>query len=187
MAVNRGKQFEGAIKEGIEKCADVSIDRFQDPMAGFAGIRNVCDFVVYRFPFQYYFECKSFYGNTLSIHSNDPKHRYGAITNDQWEGLEEKSHIPGVFAGVCAWFIDHDVTVFVPIQSLIQLKNAGRKSLNIKDIEANSILFVPIYGKKKRVLFDYDMSTLFLGLEIETRNHWDKEKPQWLRTKMTQL
>ena len=87
MAVNRGKQFEDAIESAFKKCSDVSIDRFADPAAGYAGVRNICDFIVYSYPFQYYFECKGCYGNTLSIHSNDPKKRYGAITNNQWDGL----------------------------------------------------------------------------------------------------
>ena len=40
------------------------------------------------------------------------------ITKDQWDGLVEKSKIPGVVAGIIVWFIDHDTTTFVPIQEL---------------------------------------------------------------------
>lgn len=156
MVVNRGKQFEAAIKEAIEKCPNISIDRFQDPAAGYAGIRNICDFVTYSYPFQYYFECKSFYGNTLNFQSS--------ISKDQWDGLKAKSVIPGVFAGVIAWFIDHDVTVYIPIESLVELKNSGRKSLNIKDITSNSIPFITVPGKKKRVLFEYDGKTFYREL-----------------------
>lgn len=161
MAVNRGKQFEGAIKEAIEKCPNISIDRFQDPAAGYAGIRNICDFVAYNYPFQYYFECKSFYGNTLNFK--------GDISKDQWEGLEEKSRIPGVSAGILAWFIDHDITAYVPIENLVQLKNSGHKSLNIKDITSGLIPCIPVPGKKKRVLFEYDAYSFFTHLYYLSR------------------
>ena len=58
--VNRGKDFEGQIHTGFDKVRGVSIDRLPDPMAGYAGIKNICDFIVYRYPLQYYIECKSF-------------------------------------------------------------------------------------------------------------------------------
>ena len=48
MGVSRGKQFEDAIKKAFLKHPDISFDRFPDPMAGYAGIRNICDFGVYR-------------------------------------------------------------------------------------------------------------------------------------------
>lgn len=164
MAVNRGKQLEGQIREALEKYpTKVSVDRLADPMAGYAGIRNICDFVVYEMPFQYYFECKSVSGNTLSIHSNNPKRRYGAITNDQWEGLYEKSKITGVYAGVIVWFTDHDLTVYVPIQQLVWLRDNGGKSLNVNRLDELQHFVIP--AKKKRVLFDYDMKKLldYLG------------------------
>ena len=165
MAVNRGKQFEDAIESAVMNCKNVSIDRLNDPAAGYAGVRNICDFIVYDYPYQYYFECKSCYGNTLSIHSNNPKKRYGAITNNQWEGLLEKAPIPGVQAGVIVWFIDHDITVYVPIEQLAELRNNGAKSLNIKDITNGTIAFLTVPGRKKRVLFEYDARTFlnFLG------------------------
>lgn len=148
MAVNRGKQFEGQIRKALDQYPDkISVDRFPDPMAGYAGIRNICDFGVYMYPYQYYLECKAFSGNTLNFK--------GAITKDQWEGLEEKSRIKGVKAGVLVWFVDHDVTVYVPIQELVRLKNNGYKSLNIKQLEQINTLIVP--AEKRRVLFDYDM------------------------------
>ena len=164
MGVNRGKQFEDAIKDAFEAVPGVSIDRFQDPMAGFAGISNICDFVVYQYPTQNYFECKSCYGNTLSIHSNDPKNKYGAITNTQWEGLLEKSPIPGVKAGILVWFIDHDITAFVDIRTLVELKNSGAKSLHVKHLWEKRIPYVLVPGRKKRVLFEYDAHSFLIGL-----------------------
>lgn len=156
MAVNRGKQFEEQIRQAFEMIPDTSVTRLIDPQNGYAGVRNICDYIVYHHPTQFFIECKSCYGNTLSIHSNDPKKKYGAITNNQWEGLEEMSKIKGVVAGYMIWFIDHDRTIFVPAQSMIVHRELGEKSYNIgKQWDSD---YTEIRGTKKRVLFEYDMT-----------------------------
>lgn len=142
MAVNRGKQFENVIRKAFEKVDGVSIDRLHDQTTGFVGSKNICDFIVYREPYEYYFECKSVHGNTLSFRN---------ITTTQWNGLLEKSKIPGVFAGVICWWIDKDVTRFIPIQALQFAKNFDYKSVRYDDD------YLRIHGKKKQVFFDYNM------------------------------
>ena len=155
MAVNRGKQFEDVIREAFEKVPGVSIDRLHDQTTKFKGTSaNICDFIVYREPYEYYIECKSVHGNTLSIHSNDPKHKYGNISNTQWEGLLEKSQIEGVFAGVICWWIDKDVTKFISIKEFERIRAAGYKSVRF---DYNNYYVTEIKGKKKRVFFEYDM------------------------------
>ena len=156
MAQNRGKQFEDVIRESFEKVPGVSIDRLHDQTTHYKGSTNICDFIVYREPYEYYFECKSIHGNTLSIHSNDTKRKYGSISNAQWEGLLEKSRIDGVTAGVICWFIDKDVTLFIPIQRLQICKDNGWKSINYA--KALTVAdCTEVNGKKKRVFFEYDM------------------------------
>jgi hypothetical protein len=164
VAVNRGKQFEEQVREGFAKIPNTSIDRLIDPQNGFAGVRNICDFIVYNYPNQYYIECKSCYGNTLSIHSNDPKRRYGNITNNQWEGLLEKSKIPGVKAGVLVWFIDHDETYWLDIRLLQMMRDDGYKSIPHYPEWAEEFtydMWTRIVGKKLRILFDYDFARFF--------------------------
>lgn len=148
---NRGKDFENVIKKAFEKIDDVSIDRLHDQTSGFKGSKNICDFIVYKYPKQIYLECKCCYGNTLNFHN---------ITDNQWDGLYEKSQIAGVEAGVIIWFIDHDITVYIPIEKLVELKDAGYKSINVKDLPIVSQI---IDGTKKRVFFDYDMNRLLYG------------------------
>jgi hypothetical protein len=165
--VNRGKDFEGQVYDGFSKIEGVSIDRLSDPMAGYAGVKNICDFIVYKQPTLYYIECKSCYGNTFSIHSNDPKRKYGNITNNQWEGLLEKSKIPGVRAGILLWFIDHDETYWLDIRLLQKHKDMGNKSVSycadwVTVDDLNLGKWTRISGKKRRVLFDYDFAE-FLG------------------------
>lgn len=159
MAVNRGKKFEDVIRESFEKVPGVSIDRLHDQTTHYKGSTNICDFIVYREPYEYYFECKSIHGNTLSIYGNDPKRKYGSISNAQWEGLLEKSQIDGVTAGVICWWIDKDKTVFIPIQTLKLMKTVGMKSVRYDAIDdcAGDTDMIEIKGKKKRVFFEYDM------------------------------
>ena len=174
MGVSRGKQFEDMIKKAFLKHPDISLDRFPDPMAGYAGIRNICDFGVYRLPYQYYFECKAFSGNTLNFAS--------AITKDQWDGLVEKSKIPGVMAGIIVWFIEHDTTTFVPIQELKRIRDAGAKSLNVKYLAAGNPLNIIVPGRKKRILFEYDAKTFLDNLDQWAGKKWRKEVAEaWRR------
>lgn len=149
--VNRGKQFEIVIRKSFERVEGVSIDRLNDNTAGFKGVTGICDFIVYKEPYEYYIECKSVHGNTLP---------FSNITETQWNGLLEKSKIQGVHAGIICWWIDKDITGFFPIQMLQDLKDIGDKSLNINGDWQNFYTdwkwhWVP--GKKKRVFFEYDM------------------------------
>lgn len=157
MSVNRGKQFESVVRSAFEKVPNVSIDRLHDQTTRFKGSQNICDFIVYREPYEYYFECKSVHGNTLSIHGNDPKRKYGSISNTQWEGLLEKSQIEGVTAGIICWWIDKDITRFIPIETLVVMRNYDFKSYRYDiDVYQGENSYI-IKGKKKRVFFDYDM------------------------------
>ena len=165
MAVNRGKAFEGVIQDAFEKIEGVSIDRLHDQMNGYAYSCNICDFIVYKEPYEYYIECKSVHGNTLSIHSiPKPDKRgvlhgfYGNISDTQWTGLLKKSKIDGVRAGIICWWVDKDVTLYIPISTLEMMRNLGKKSVRYDEISLDCVI---IPGKKKRVFFDYDMTTFF--------------------------
>lgn len=159
MSQNRGKQFEQIVKETFEKLPNVSIDRLHDQTTGFIGSSNICDFIVYKEPYEYYIECKSVHGYTLSINSIDKTGKgevYGNITKKQWEGLLEKSKIKGVFAGVICWWVDRNVTAYIPIQSLVII----REELGQKSVRFDNNHILPIAGKKKRVFFEYNMEVL---------------------------
>lgn len=147
MTKNKGKAFEQRIRESFEKVPNVSVDRINDQVTKFKGSTNICDFIVYKEPYEYYIECKSVHGASLP---------FSNIRENQWKGLLEKSQIEGVFAGVICWFIDKDKTLFLPIQILNQLKRTGNKSVRY-DINEYIGNVIEIKGKKKRVFFDYDM------------------------------
>ena len=166
-ATNRGKDFEKAIRDCFEKVSGVSFDRLPDPMAGYSGVRNICDFSMFSAPDMFYLECKSLYGNTLNY--------AGAITKNQWDGMYEKSSIPRCRAGVFVWFIDYDLTVFVKIQDLMNHRKSGAKSLNIQDITGDDC--VPHFildGVKKKVMFRYFGDTILLKLHKLCDEVWGK-------------
>ena len=159
MVNNVGKKFENVIKEAFEKVEGVSIDRLHDQTTGFKGSQNIADFIVYKEPYEYYIECKSVHGNTLPLRN---------ITETQWKGLFEKSKIEGVFAGVICWWIDKDVTRFIPIQLLQYMKECDKvKSYRYEfgGYEPKQYNAIEIKGKKKRVFFDYDMLDFFKRFE----------------------
>ena len=152
MAKNRGKQFEQLIREAFEKVSGVSIDRIPDQTMRHKGAANICDFIVYKKPYEYYIECKTVHGNTLP---------FSNISNTQWSGLLEKSKIQGVYAGIMCWWVDKDITKFIPIQLLQSMKENNAKSIRYDFTLFGKDLCTEIKGNKKRVFFDYDMNQFF--------------------------
>lgn len=147
MAVNRGKQFEGIVKDAFLKVPEVSVDRLHDQTTGFAGSSNICDFIIYKCPTEIYLECKSCHGGTWNL-SN--------LTDKQFNGMLDKVQTFGVVAGVMIWWIDKDVTRFIPIKTIAEMKQTDAKSIKYTTEEG---ILIP--GVKKRVFFDYDMSVMF--------------------------
>lgn len=174
---NRGKDFEKVIKESFEKVPNTSVVRLHDQTNGFAGSTNPCDFLIYHTPCLYALECKSVHGNTLPL-SN--------ITKFQWQSLLDMSKVDGVIAGVICWWIDKDVTKFIPIQVLEDEKYREAKSirydadLGLGFVNSNGILvpIVQIQGKKKRVFFDYNMEEFFKIMEIEYKRKHINDIPE---------
>ena len=166
MSVNRGKQFEDIVKGAFESVPDTHVKRLYDVQGGYLGVANECDFYVFKTPNLFLIECKSVHGNTLSISSNDPKRKYGAISNTQWEGMLAATMTKNVVAGVLCWWVDRDVTMFLPIETLHWAReHVGLKSIryDFPQQTLDSSLYnqvysaIPIEGKKKRVFFEYDM------------------------------
>lgn len=149
--INRGKQFEKVIQQGFEKVPGVSIDRLPDQQSGYVGSRNICDFIVYKYPYQYYIECKTTHGNTFPLNR---------LT--QFSELVKKHYIKGVCAGVIIWWVDKDVTKFIPIDYFIYLHSRNKKSIRYDDI---NFQVISIQGKKKRIFFDYDMEQFMKDME----------------------
>lgn len=154
MAVNRGKQFEQCLKEAFQKVPNTTVVRLHDQTTGFAGGKNPCDFIIYHRPIMYAIECKSVHGNILP---------FSNITDYQWSELLKFSEVEGMLAGVICWWIDKDVTMFLPIQIINDLRyNQGYKSYRFDWFHWNGLQeTIKIKGQKKRVFFEYDMEDFF--------------------------
>lgn len=149
MPVNYGKAFESKFKEDFLKIEGASLDRLYDPVGGFHGIKNICDFIGYVYPNIYYLECKSHQGNTFPV---------GNLT--QYDRLLSKAGLPGVRAGVILWMIDHKKVLYVPISTFKKLKENGKKSFNVKMIGNSEYFSLEIPGTVKRAFIDSDYTVL---------------------------
>lgn len=167
-----GKEFEKAIQDGLSSVG--SVTRLVDPTGKFAGVGNIADFVHYEYPYETWVECKSLYGNLFSVGDikNQDKPLAGALSRNQINGLMEKSKHKGVMGAVVIWFIDHDLTIVVPIEELLAfIETSGKKSFNVKDLEREDGLFhYVLKGEKKRVMFEYDGQDF-----VEIVNDYHKE------------
>ena len=153
MADNVGKKFEQKLKEDFLKIPGATIDRIYDTSNGFRGIKNICDFIGYRYPNIFYFECKTIKGNTFPL------------TNlKQYDKLLAKKNIKGVIAGVVLWFYEHDKVLFIPIKTFEKLKENNQKSFNIKMVEGQEYPSIVIPSVKKRTFMDSDY-TVLLSME----------------------
>lgn len=150
MGVSRGKDFEERIKEAFLRLPNTYIQRLYDSTSGFMGVHNPCDFIVYKLPILFCIECKSCYGNTLP---------WANITDNQWRELLDLDQKRGIVAGYMVWFIDRDITLFIPATEMARYREQGKKSFNVKDFTKVCCCYIP--GKKKRVFFDYDMTNFF--------------------------
>lgn len=148
MSTNRGKQWEVKVREDFMRTfPDGTIDRLYDPVGGYVGIKNICDFIAFYKKNIFYLEVKSKDGNTFPF-----------VNLTQYDKLVKKVGIPGVRTGVILWFKDHDIALYVPIKTITDMKKAGKKSLNIKDLENYNIYKLPRI--KKRVFLECDYSLL---------------------------
>lgn len=156
MSKSRGKKFEEHFRDSLKKVEGLSIERLKDPQDGYKGNGNVCDFILYKYPYQYCFELKSVQGKYFSFNN---------LTENQYYGLIEKSKIKGIIAGVVIWFVDYDKTIFVPITEIQKAKeNKIANSINMNNLDKFS--FIELEGKKKRVFFDYNLKTFFLEVNL---------------------
>ena len=160
MSVNRGKQFEDVFRECVEKVNNVALVRLHDQTMGYRGAKNPCDFLIYKSPYLYPIECKSVHGNRLPIAN---------ITDFQRQELMKMNKIDGVIAGVVCWYIDRDVTLFLPINTIRALEYNGAKSISYEIKNDPEFVTYEITGKKKRVFFDYDMDNFFHTMEKTAR------------------
>ena len=154
MSQSRGKQFEVKFKEDWKKSfPGGTIDRLYDNMSGYVAVTNISDFIAYNYPNIFYIECKSIEGNTFPWSNLS-----------QFEKLKSKIGIKGVRTGVVLWFRDHNKVWYVPISTIVKMKEEGKKSINAFKSIKEGYRIVEIPSVPKRIFLDSDYSCL-LNLE----------------------
>lgn len=109
---------------------------------------NICDFICFNTNILFLIELKSHKGASLPF-----------VNITQYEKLKGKVGIPGVRAGVILWLYEKDIVMYVPISTIMKMKNDGKKSVGLKAIEEGyNIKIIP--SVKKRVFMDSDYSCL---------------------------
>ena len=149
MASNYGKKFESKFKEDWQKMEDAIALRLIDVTMGYKSIRNVCDFVAYKYPFAYFIETKSCQGNTFN---------FGKLT--QYDDLIQYINVPGLNPAVVIWFTDHEKVCYVPLEEVQRLKKLNYKSIHVKMIGDEQYNVFEILGKLKRVYIDTDYTNV---------------------------
>lgn len=139
MPINYGKKFEQKFKiDFLKTIPNSTVDRLYDPVGGFYGIKNICDFICYSFPNIFYIELKSHKGASVPFDNIS-----------QYEKLKQKIGIPGVRCGVIVWLYDKDVVLYVPCSTIQKMKKDGKKSVGLKSInEGYRIIKIPSTKKK---------------------------------------
>ena len=120
--MNYGKKFENNFKKGVGK----ELVRLYDTTNGYAGVKNPCDFIYYKYPYQYLFELKSVKGDRFD---------FSNITDNQKEQLDFYSHIQGCNPMVIVEFREHKQIYMIPWSTIKRTMTNNKQSLNVDDCE----------------------------------------------------
>lgn len=149
MSETLGKKAEKKIKEWLDKPElGYSFDRIPDQMTGFYGSSNICDFIVFHAPRQYYIESKA---------TENDRFEFSMISQTQHDGLLKKSKIKYVYAWVIVLFASYKRAFVLNIEDIDWMIQNGKKSLNIKKIDKWPIPYKEIttIPNNRKDLLDY--------------------------------
>ncbi|GAB6152898.1 hypothetical protein JCM17380_16480 [Desulfosporosinus burensis] len=150
--VNEGKKFEKDIKNSIP--ADVYCYRIKDDGMNFLGVANICDFIVYKYPFLYLWELKSHKGKCIP---------FSAIREQQLIMLD-KIDPKGVSTGFILNFRDWGETYWVETRKLQCLKGKEeRKSISLDWCRTEGI---KVEQRLKRTRYLFDIPKLLSELSV---------------------
>ena len=149
MQQSLGKKFEKKFMEDFSKLPESDITRLYDSMSGNKGVRNISDFICYKYPYHFYIETKSHKGKSFPLSNLS-----------QYDKLKTKVGTHGVRVGVVLWLIECDKVVYIPINTITQLKSEGKKSYSVKMINNPEYRDFEIPSTKLRTFMDSDYSIL---------------------------
>ena len=153
MANTLAKKFEAKVPDDWRRTFPGSvIIRLPDQMTGYKDTsKNPCDYVAFAYGMLYMLEVKSHKGNTFP---------FSCLT--QYENLSSYLGYEDVRVGVILWLYEHDAVMYVPLNSIKQMKADGLKSVNIKMLDNENCKYkiVRIPSEKKRIYMDSDYSVM---------------------------
>lgn len=143
-----GKKAEAKIKEWLDRPDEsYSITRLYDPMGGYYGVNNICDYICYKYPNVYYIESKATYNDRFD---------FNMIRPNQREGLCKVSCIQGCFGWVIVLFAAHKRAFKFNMTDLQILIDNDIKSLNIKKINTWNVAYKELRTiPSRKLLLDY--------------------------------
>lgn len=132
MSDNFGKQAEKKIKEWLDRPEDgYCFDRFYDQMTGFYMVsRNICDFSVYKYPYNYYIESKS---------TEHDRFDFSELRDNQRNGLRKKANIEGVYGLVIVLFVTYKRAFIFNIKDIADMVDGETAELKIKSVNIKKI------------------------------------------------
>lgn len=146
--VNRGKSFEQRFKTDFERIPNSLCIRLPDQMSGYKGSgQNICDYICYNYPNQYFIECKAHKGASIP---------FDKIS--QYKKMKSVVGRKGVRTGVVLWLYEKDVVYYIPISTITEMKNNGEKSVGIRSVkEGYNIIQIPSIKLKVYMESDYSI------------------------------
>lgn len=160
MASNEGKGFEQNFKENFEKLGDnAKAIRIYDTENNRKGVRNICDFCCYNYPYSFLIECKSHKARTFPIQSKDKK------TGEfkpfrQYDKLLGYKNVKGMVVGVVLWFYKLDRIFFISIEELEKMIKDEKRSISVDDFDKKVYNIIEVPSIKKRTFMNSDYSVL---------------------------
>ena len=131
--MQRYKKFEQILSDSFKTIDDADVRRLPDQMSGYYGSKNDCDLMVYHWPTLFYFEAKSFAGDSFCFN-----YKEGTSFHNQLNGLYERCKISGVVGGFIFWAVDYKKVFFVHVNIIKSLIDTGYKSITVKNLIESS-------------------------------------------------
>ena len=143
-----GKKAETKIKQWLDHPEDGQcLYRIVDQMSGFYGSRNICDFFYFKSPYCAFIESKSTWHDRFD---------FSMISENQFNGLLEKSKINNVYGLVIVLFATYKRAFILNIEDIDRSIKSGNKSLNIKKLHKWKIPSIEIATiPSRKSLLDY--------------------------------
>lgn len=151
MAESIGKKAEHKIREWLDKPEEgYCFDRIPDPIGGYFGQKNICDFTCFKSPNMWYIESKATESDSFDF---TPGRN---ISDTQYSGLLAKSKIDHVYGIIILLFVSYKRAFIFDIRDIDSMVQTGKKSVNIKKIDKWTIPYKEIQTiPSRKLMLDY--------------------------------